>query len=46
VSKEYQKAIAQMQLIYSKKAYPWDNACIESFPFAPYARMVASCKNP
>lgn len=31
VSKEYQKATAQMQLSYSKKAYPWDNACIESF---------------
>ena len=31
VSKEYQKATANMQLSYSKKAYPWDNACIESF---------------
>ena len=31
VSKEYQKATAKMQLSYSKKAYPWDNACIESF---------------
>ena len=31
VSKEYRKAAAQMQLSYSKKAYPWDNACIESF---------------
>lgn len=31
VSKEYRKAAAKMQLSYSKKAYPWDNACIESF---------------
>lgn len=31
VSKEYRKATAKMQLSYSKKAYPWDNACIESF---------------
>lgn len=31
VSKEYQKATAQMQRSYSKKAFPWDNACIESF---------------
>jgi len=31
VSKEYQKATAKMQRSYSKKAYPWDNACIESF---------------
>lgn len=31
VSKEYKKATARMQRSYSKKAYPWDNACIESF---------------
>lgn len=31
VSKEYQKATEKMQRSYSKKAYPWDNACIESF---------------
>lgn len=31
VSKEYRKATAKMQLSYSKKAFPWDNACIESF---------------
>jgi putative transposase len=31
VSKEYKKAASKMVLSYSKKAYPWDNACIESF---------------
>ena len=31
VAKEYKKATARMQRSYSKKAYPWDNACIESF---------------
>ena len=31
VSKEYKKATSKIQLSYSKKAYPWDNACIESF---------------
>jgi transposase InsO family protein len=31
VSKEYHKATAKMRRSYSKKAYPWDNACIESF---------------
>ena len=31
VSKEYCKVTAKMQRSYSKKAYPWDNACIESF---------------
>ena len=31
VSKEYRKAASKMILSYSKKAYPWDNACIESF---------------
>lgn len=31
VSKEYRKSTAKMQRSYSKKAYPWDNACIESF---------------
>ncbi|AJA48066.1 transposase for insertion sequence element IS904 [Clostridium pasteurianum DSM 525 = ATCC 6013] len=31
VSSEYRKATANMQTSYSKKAFPWDNACIESF---------------
>ena len=31
VSKEYRKITNKMRLSYSKKAYPWDNACIESF---------------
>lgn len=31
VSKEYKKATATMQRSYSKKAFPWDNACIEAF---------------
>ena len=31
VSQEYRKATAKMQHSYSKKAFPWDNACIESF---------------
>lgn len=31
VSNEYQKATGNMQRSYSKKAFPWDNACIESF---------------
>ena len=31
VSKEYKKATKNMTRSYSKKAYPWDNACIESF---------------
>ncbi|ADL50578.1 Integrase catalytic region [Clostridium cellulovorans 743B] len=31
VSNEYRKATETMQLSYSKKAFPWDNACIESF---------------
>ena len=31
VSNEYRKATENMQRSYSKKAYPWDNACIESF---------------
>ena len=31
VSKEYKRVTANMQCSYSKKAYPWDNACIESF---------------
>lgn len=31
VSNEYRKATAQMTNSYSKKAFPWDNACIESF---------------
>ena len=28
VSKEYKRVTATMQCSYSKKAYPWDNACI------------------
>ena len=31
VSNEYKKATDKMQRSYLKKAYPWDNACIESF---------------
>ena len=31
VANEYLKATNKMQNSYSKKAYPWDNACIESF---------------
>ena len=31
VAEEYKKATAKMQRSYSKKAFPWDNACIESF---------------
>ena len=31
VAAEYRKATEKMQRSYSKKAYPWDNACIESF---------------
>jgi putative transposase len=31
VSNEYRKATANMTTSYSKKAFPWDNACIESF---------------
>ena len=31
VSNEYKKATANMTTSYSKKAFPWDNACIESF---------------
>lgn len=31
VSREYRKATAKIQRSYSKKAFPWDNACIESF---------------
>ena len=31
VSKEYKRVAANMQCSYSKKPYPWDNACIESF---------------
>ncbi len=30
VSKEYKRVTADMQCSYSKKAYPWDNACMES----------------
>ena len=29
--KEYIQATKEMERSYSKKAYPWDNACIESF---------------
>ena len=31
VSKEYKRITVGIQCSYSKKAYPWDNACIESF---------------
>ena len=31
VAKEYKKATENMQRSYSKKAFPWDNACMESF---------------
>lgn len=31
ISKEYKRVTTGMQRSYSKKAYPWDNACIESF---------------
>jgi len=31
VCSDYLKATEGMQRSYSKKAYPWDNACIESF---------------
>ena len=31
VSHEYKKATEKMQRSYSKKAFPWDNACIEAF---------------
>ena len=31
VSQAYREATAKMQCSYSKKAFPWDNACIESF---------------
>jgi transposase InsO family protein len=31
VSREYIRATKNMQRSYSKKAFPWDNACIESF---------------
>jgi len=31
VSKDYINATIAMQRSYSKKAYPWDNACIEAF---------------
>ena len=30
-AKDYEEATAGMTLSYLKKAYPWDNACIESF---------------
>jgi transposase InsO family protein len=31
VSKAYREATEGMERSYSKKAYPWDNACIEAF---------------
>ena len=31
VCKEYRNATEGMKRSYSKKGYPWDNACIESF---------------
>lgn len=37
ISKEYKRVTVGMQRSYSKKAYPWDNACIESF-HAPIKR--------
>lgn len=40
VSKAYQKATEKMQCSYSKKAFPWDNACIESF----HALIKRGCK--
>ena len=30
VANEYKKATENLQRSYSKKAFPWDNACIES----------------
>lgn len=30
-AKDYEESTTGMTLSYSKKAYPWDNACIESF---------------
>lgn len=31
VAREYRMATEKMQRSYSRKAFPWDNACIESF---------------
>lgn len=31
ISNEYKEIMGEIQRSYSKKAYPWDNACIESF---------------
>ncbi len=31
VAKEYKKATENMQRSYSKKAFSWDNACMETF---------------
>lgn len=31
ISNEYKEIVGKIQRSYSKKAYPWDNACIESF---------------
>ena len=31
VCRDYKEATKEIQCSYSKKAYPWDNACIESF---------------
>lgn len=31
VSEQYRNAITKMQCRYSKKAFLWDNACVESF---------------
>lgn len=41
VSEAYRKATAKMQLSYSRKAYPYDNACIESF----HALIKRECLN-
>ena len=35
VAKEYKKTTKNMQRSYSKKAFPWDNACMESFHSIP-----------
>ncbi|MFR4146082.1 MAG: transposase [Mediterraneibacter gnavus] len=39
VSEAFQKATKGMIRSYSKKAYPWDNACIEFFPCTLKKRM-------
>ncbi|MEE5988283.1 IS3 family transposase, partial [Ligilactobacillus equi] len=39
-SDAYKAVTADFKLSYSKKAYPWDNACIESFSRSNQARMA------